>query len=261
MIRFVDQDPFPDGPDDLFYARIRCLWETYGRLPGLADFWVQESDDGVTAWLCRMDGGVTLSLLPQADQEELDEFVWFLAPASLFCAPEYHIAGWNGTKRGTVLQYSGSDTCLDTAKLDLVTNPPGERVYSLLSQCRNDAVELPARDGFLSDYARRIRLGTGRAKLLRCQGEDAAVAMTTAESPRLSVVGGVATLPAFRGRGAASLLLDRLTRELLGEHRRVLLAAGGKDRATFYQKRGFDPCGGWTLCWNDPANFDESGRR
>ena len=248
MITHWDGSAFPDGPADLFYARIRCLWECY-RDTRLADFWVQRAQGKTIAWLCRMEDTVTVCGLPWAEWEELEEFVSFLSPREVFCPPKMEPCASMLAAQGVVLHraksYGPFTACQD---VEVVKNPPAGRVYDLLYQCQSDTLILPDRDGFLADNARRARLGMGRSWLLRADGLDFASAMTTAEAPGLAVLGGVAVLPQYREKGLATALVTALTQELLQEGREVFLATSGDRLTRFYQARGFALCGRWRLC-------------
>ena len=248
MIVYCDGSSFPDGPADLFYARVCCLWETY-RSTGLAEFWIQRTKGRTAAWLCRLEQTLSVAVAESADKDELLDFISFLGAPSLFCPPGLKPRGYEMALEGEVLRclksFGGVPLC--DMPVEVEGNPSGGRLYALLSQCQSNTLILPDRDGFLSDYARCIRLGTGRAKLLRFNGQDAAVAITTAETPGLSVLGGLAVLPQQREKGLATAVLARLTRELLGEGKQVFLATSGSDLVQFYTARDFSPCGGWRL--------------
>ena len=170
MITHWDEPVFPDGPADLFYARIRCLWECY-RDTCLADFWIQRMQGKTTAWLCRMEETVTVCGVPPADWAELAGFVSFLGPREVFGPPEMELCASTLAAQGVLLRcarlYPSPAACPD---MEMVKNPSAGRVYDLLSQCRSDTLTLPDRDGFLSDYARRIRRGVGRSRLVRVDG-------------------------------------------------------------------------------------------
>ena len=249
MILYWNQTEFPDGPADLFYARVRCLWETYG--PGrIAEFWVQRTQREVTAWLCRSEDCLSVAATDAADWEELAEFAAFSGASMVFAPPQLALLGASKASGGSVLAWPGGKgvgaACSNPA-VSVLTNPPGERLYALLAQCQSSSLQIPGRDGFLSDYARRTRLGTGRAKLLCFGGEDAAAIMTTAEAPGLAVVGGVAVVPKARGRGMATAALGMLIEELCRESRSVLLAASTDELVRFYESRGLVRCGEWRL--------------
>lgn len=250
MILYWDQTNFPDGPADLFYARVRCLWETYG--PGLiAEFWVQRTPQReVTAWLCRSENCLSVAATAAADWEELADFAAFSGASMVFAPPQLAPLGASEAEGGNILAWSGENVvgvARPAATVSVLTNPPGERLYALLAQCQSSSLQVPGRDGFLSDYARRTRLGTGRAKLLRLGGVDAAAVMTTAEAPDLAVVGGVAVVPRARGRGMATAALGMLVEELCRESRSILLAASTDELACFYESRGLVRCGEWRL--------------
>ena len=71
--------------------------------------------------------------------------------------------------------------------------------------------------------------------------------MTTAETLRLAVIGGVSALPEYRGQGLATTALALMTDELSREGKQIFLAAGSAELARFYEKRGFAHCGKWRL--------------
>ncbi len=242
MISYWNEPFFPEGPPDWFYTRIRCYFDTYGA-GKIAEFWIQTQEGETTAWIGRWEDSVTVSARPHADFEELAEFVSFLGGKNVIGPPELCLPDGFLRQQGESLRYVGGASVASSE--EILENPSGDRLYRLLSACQSDSLLLPSRDGFLSDYARRVRLGTGRAKLLCRDGVDVALAMTTAEAPDSALLGGVACLPSYRGQGLATVVLTHLAEELARENKQVFLAAGTAELAEFYKRRGFVGDGVW----------------
>lgn len=86
-------------------------------------------------------------------------------------------------------------------------------------------------------------LDTGRYLAVRADGELRAVAGVHVDSAtyRIAVLGGIATDPAYRGRGYASVLTSQLTKSLLESGRRVCLNVEAENHPAIrcYQNLGF----------------------
>lgn len=91
-------------------------------------------------------------------------------------------------------------------------------------------------------FATRM-LDTGRYVAMRKDGKLRSIAGVHVDSAanRIAVLGGIATEPAYRGRGYASVLTSQLTQELLTGGRRVALnvEAGNQAAIRCYEKLGF----------------------
>ncbi len=105
--------------------------------------------------------------------------------------------------------------------------------------------DAPPFDSFYVDVSHRMRHGCCRAAGVMADDTVAATAMTTAETETAAVIGAVATLPAYRGRGYASACVTALAAALKREGKRVLLSPKNEAAGRLYRQLGFTPCGEW----------------
>ena len=96
-----------------------------------------------------------------------------------------------------------------------------------------------------ADVHHRLRHGLCRLAAVETDGGVAACAMTTAECAGGAVIGAVATLPDYRGRGYASACVSTLAASLQKEGRRIYLSPKNAGAQRLYAGLGFVPCGEW----------------
>lgn len=77
-------------------------------------------------------------------------------------------------------------------------------------------------------------------------------ALTNAESSTMAMVGGVYTLPDWRGRGLSQAVVGTLCAELLGRGLTPVLYWVEADAGHVYRKLGFRPAGDWRSVWLEP---------
>lgn len=118
--------------------------------------------------------------------------------------------------------------------------PPLREVYLLLS---NTFTNVPPFDSWYVDVSHRVRHGCCHIVGKYSKNELASVAMTVAETEDIALIGGVATLPSYRGKGLASSCITDLISRLPQET--VLIAPSSVEAAQLYQKLGFVPYGTW----------------
>jgi len=80
-------------------------------------------------------------------------------------------------------------------------------------------------------------------------GEICAAALTNAETSGLAMIGGVYTLPAWRGQGLSQAVCSALCAELLSEGVQPLLYWDTPAAGAVYRKLGFHKVGVWRSAW------------
>lgn len=117
------------------------------------------------------------------------------------------------------------------------------QAYPLLHTTFGDA--LPPYDAWYADVSHRVRHGGCRIVGV-VEGESPlSVAMTVAETDETLLVGGVATLPAFRKKGYASACVTALCAAGAAEKKTLWIAPESAELVRFYERLGFTPCGTW----------------
>ncbi len=100
---------------------------------------------------------------------------------------------------------------------------------------------LPPFDAWYADVSHRWRHGLCRLMGVYEDGNVVAVAMTTAEDDRAMLIGAVATLPAYRGKGYAGKLVTTLAAIGQAEGKKVWLSPKNERALGLYTRLGFIP--------------------
>ena len=198
---------------DIFEAiTIHSLIITYGFDRPFFDVWVQLEDDGITplALIARLDTSFFLyapndfdynemadflNMQPQISQISADIKTIFKIADLIFDAKEFDAEFCVMQDFSKLVAQSMS---IDKASIL-------KEIYHVVSACMDG---LPPYDAWSADFIYRGRKGCARAYLVRIKDKPVACACTFAESPHIALIGGVATLPKYRGQGLASQLVS-----------------------------------------------------
>ena len=118
--------------------------------------------------------------------------------------------------------------------------PPFREIYAVLSDTFDN---IPRFDSWYVDASHRVRHGCCHIVGEYVDKTLAAVAMTVAETEDVALIGGVATLPDYRGRGLATSCITQLISQL--SQKTLFIAPSSDDSARLYKKLGFVPFGTW----------------
>lgn len=230
-----------------FGLRISSAHQSYGTAFQFCEFWLQSGADGAHAAVSRVDGHITVcGVSPDAD--ELSAFLQAVGGSDIF-APGFLTLPLPFVRRagGAVMCFKPQNKFLQqSVKLD--TSPRLEEIYRILFESgQSEAVG--EHDAWYADVSHRIRHGYARAVLL-CESETpAACAMAVAESASAALIGGVAVLPEYRGRGLGKSVVSGLCGILHNEKKDICLCCD--DSLTgFYSKLGFETNGSWAV-WDN----------
>ena len=102
---------------------------------------------------------------------------------------------------------------------------------------------LPPFDVWYADVSHRWRHSLCRIQGAMQDGQAVSAAMTTAEDDRAAVIGAVATLPEYRGRGYAGEVVCSLAAALQAAGKTVYLSPKNEHARNLYRRLGFIPCG------------------
>ena len=124
-----------------------------------------------------------------------------------------------------------------------------DEIYKILK--RVDFANLPEREIWLADTVHGMNKNTARACAYMYEGAKAATAMVLFDTPKAVLMGAIATLPEYRSKGFAALLVKTgASREKeAGKTVYLLCIAGGI--VGFYEKLGFKEIEDWTLVGMD----------
>lgn len=228
---------------DVFGTRIKAYFNCYSTDYDFVKFWVQTDEDGtVTAAISRVDGDMTVSA-SDADFEELWQFIKIVGFTTIQCE---RVVGRHFTDDETLWGYVVEFKEKTEAKeISLKQNFELKEIYNIIK-----AENLTGVGGYLpwlSDTTFRINRGTAKPLLCEIDGKNAGCAMVLFRTDRASLLGAVATVPEYRGRGVARALVTRLANEELTNGNRVELLCKSDSIVEFYKSIGFTVTNEWSL--------------
>lgn len=220
-----------------FGCRIQSAAAAYGFDEPFAQFWTQEDK----AVLCKLDDAVVLDAAPNADFEEITDFIRMTGAQKLLCSADAaeHIA-FIPVCRGEIMVYRNTGKPEVPAGFEL--NPSLRDIYALLCECATETFLPPEFEPFYLDLSHRIRHGAALSAGIR-QGETlVSCAVCVSKTEDKAVISAVAAKPQRRGFGRAAL--TALISQLQQKEIYVFRAQGENEE--FYRAFGFSPCGEFT---------------
>ncbi len=228
---------------DVFGTRIKAYFNCYSTDYDFVKFWVQTDDEGnVTAAISRVDGDMTVTA-ENADFEELLQFVKIVGFTTIQCerAVAKHFTD-DEELWGYVVEFKEKT---EEKEIPLKQNLELKEIYNIIKAENLTGVGdyLP----WLSDTTFRLNRNTAKPLLCEFDGRNAGCAMVLFRTDRASLLGAVATVPEFRGRGVARALVTRLANEELTNGNRVELLCKSDSIVEFYKSIGFTVTNEWSL--------------
>lgn len=187
------------------------------------DFWVQKSDENITA-IISMDGGSMNVYCNNADYSELSEFISALRPSVVFT--EYENAAPLGLKCDRVRNMLKSHTEKTSDEIDNFTL---KELYDGLDNGSDVDIHLPSFEVFAPDVSHRLR-HSGAVAVVKEYG--AALAFTYSGG---AVMSGIALSKDYRGKGLGKKLLFELLSQTHGD----FFVAANDINKEFYLRNGF----------------------
>jgi N-acetylglutamate synthase-like GNAT family acetyltransferase len=214
---------FPDGAEKV---RILSLLSAYGTKYPFLDFWMQKTEENITAVMMRFDGVVTLVSLPDADFLEIGLFLPAITSTLFSSLETAKRLGLQLKKEVYELVFSGN-TPSETGEVSTDFN----KIYEILSSSGDEDISLGDRDEFYADISHRTRKGCA-VSLLTETGAAVCPFMTDS----LALISGVAVESHARGKGEGKRAVLALVNNVLP---RKIYVTATKEKAGFYEKCGF----------------------
>lgn len=146
---------------DAFGTKIAGYLKTYSADSAAVRFWIQENGgNAVTAAVCRAYDSVVLSAAPEADFEELVQFLRMIGFSTLSCEESVcKRLGLSPTRSGNIVRFERLLRPL-RGEAQMPRYPDLRDVYSLLVSSGFD--RLGGRDEWIADVSRRMNRNTAQ---------------------------------------------------------------------------------------------------
>jgi len=232
--------------DNALCARIDALVRTYAGESAFAGFYLQENGGMPTALVGLVDGAATVFCLDGADFDELSSFLMIRSYRSILCETSFcERLGIQPDASGPLLKLRSSRP---SERAFTAGRKAGrfelENVFGVLAAA--GMVKAVEKGPWLADVAARLNSGSSDVFAVFEGGEAVACAMIVHASSSAAVIGAVATLPAYRGRGYAKGLVVHASEQAAGTGRSVYLLCESAAMQQFYSGCGFEPHGSWS---------------
>ncbi len=102
-------------------------------------------------------------------------------------------------------------------------------------------------DVLANQIRNRISSGEGIHMIVRMDGRIVCHGNTAGETENRGMIGGILTLPEYRGRGLASRIIIALCKDLAGRGKGACLFFDNPDAGNIYYRLGFKDAGIWTI--------------
>ena len=229
MISLISELPHTAFADEFLMTKIKANLLSYGTECGFLDLWYQQSEDKITALICKFEQSVILVADPTADFGEIKEFINVIGFKNIQAEPFIlELLGFEFTEYQVVFKMTEKGGSLPEM-------PNITAVYDLLYGEENPHIAKAEFESFYVDLSHRIRHNTAAAILA-----DKAVCVASHLTDTAAVISGVTTKKEARKAGLGSLVLKGLTENLNG---RKIFAAAENSVVPFYIKNGFKKCG------------------
>ncbi|HOO26486.1 MAG TPA: GNAT family N-acetyltransferase [Clostridiales bacterium] len=235
---------------DVFGCRIFGYISAYGYGNDAVEIFLQYKDEKITAALCKIDGVISLTCSEECDFTELSSFLSALSFDLLQAKTVYtEKLGFKPKSHGHILEFVSCPEPQDDKNVVKVSPFEADDIYKILKNV--DFVNLPKREIWLADTVHRMNKNTARACAYMYEGEKAATAMVLFDTGKAVLIGAVATLPEYRGRGFAALLVKKIACKEKGDGKTVYLLCVAGGIVGFYEKLGFKSIDDWTIVGMD----------
>ena len=227
---------------DVFGTRIACLYNCYSTDYDFVRFWKQTDDNGnIISALSRIDGDATLTSTGE-NAEELYTFLKIVGFRTVQCEKKIaELMGAESSHDGYVVEYKGGNNKIKEIQSDNIFRP--KEIYDIIKKSKLVGVGdyLP----WLSDTTFRLNRGAAVVLSAQADGKTVACAMKLFSTDTAVLLGAVATLPEYRGRGMACSLVTRLAES--EKNKRVELLCKHDSIVEFYKSIGFEVKNEWSI--------------
>ena len=242
MLRILDNNDIEAvkklSEGSLLGTRILCYALCYGFDKSFVDFWANEN-----VVVARFENAFTIKALPDADFDELREFIDILGATEIVTDKNTAEAlGFNDFTVKSGYRYVGENCVYDD--VSDVNEELMFQLYSIISEAIPDSF---CRDrdsylSFLSDYMYRKRRGYSRAYGVFVGDKLVSTAITSAETDDSAIISGVACDEGYRKFGYGKKTVLTSASLLNKENKNVYVIALNDSAKGFYEHIRFEKC-------------------
>lgn len=222
----------PADTEDVFFGRIYTHKAAYPD----TDIWQSQ---GIVS--DRFDDAVTIYSYDDFDADELNAFLKFIGYRSIFCSKNVaEVLGIKSQKQGAIMR------CESTQKQPKIIakkriNENIRDVFDVIYE--NEKADFSS---WYVDISHRLRHNLCRCFSIDIENKPVSVAVTNTETPKISVISGVATLSEYRRKGYAADVVLTITDDILKENKSAYLCCNS-DLMKFYERLCFVKTDEWVL--------------
>lgn len=267
MIRFVTPEwaPLLEASADkfgIFGTKIYSQYRTYGTTDGILDVWLLLDGGRAVGAVSRLDGALTVAAPGAVDADELSAFLRAAGGRSV--EGERALCGRldavirGGLRSSRILRWGGlpqTEEARPAASAHSADGvPPGKilpaaalgEVYALL--CEADP-EFAAHTGYaawLTEISHKQRHGLADIYILKVNYTVVSTIGIYFKGPGRTILAGLATNPAHRGRGYARRMMAHATEAALAQELEPWLLTAEEGLAEFHRACGYVDAGEWS---------------
>lgn len=242
MLKILDNDDLETVKElsegSVLGARILCYALCYGFDKSFIDYWA-----GVGVLIVRFDNTLTIRAYPDADYDELREFIDIIGATDIVTDENTATAlslNYICVKSG--YRFSGDSIVYEN--VSYVDEDNMSDLYDIISESIPDSFckDRNSYLSFLSDYMYRRNRGYSRAVGVFNSEKLVSTAITSAETDDSAIISGVACKKEYRKYGYGKSTVLTLASLLNKENKTVYVIALNDSAKGFYEHIGFEEC-------------------
>ena len=235
-----------------FGIKICSLYETYRQQPGVLDVWLLLDGQTVCGAVSRLESGGTIALIP-GSQPDFDELAAFLPAAGL-----HWLDGMQETLSPLASRIPSRMQLAAHMQYDPALPPPDRpfagqifpadrlsEVYPLLCAGQPGFARQVRYDSWLTETSHKLRHGQAEIWVLKVDSVSVSTVGIYFKAAGQALLAGLATLPAYRGRGYGQAMMAYATGQALWEGLHPHLLTADAQILPFHAQCGYRPQGDW----------------
>lgn len=228
--------------DPIFGSRIYTLYTAYAGMQDMADTWIYTENEVPLGALMRFSGVLTVVADECVDMNEIAVFAHTIGGINQIEGLEYTVLKLNLylhclVENGSIMCYQGQPYEADNSHID--RNPSYRTVYDIIAKSDPEFEEFSTYEDWLVDISHRQRRGLAKMITYQVDGEAVSSAGIYFIGKKISLIGGVATLPEHQHKGYAKKVVQAITAYVIEDGRLPVLIPAFDELMGFYEQLGY----------------------